>query len=182
MSHKAKRAFATDKQLAQIISRGVFDHTAIELQDITFTSDHRQPHDPLTGHAIAYNFNTAGIGADIATHLARAGRGKVDRVVEVFRFGKVLQLLSDHTGFNLNQTIGRIKLSDTVHFIHTDDNFAIGRDCASRQTSTTTTWRYHDIIFIGKQYDGLYLLGGLWKDDSSSSRSEVLGPVFAPML
>lgn len=69
-----------------------------------------------------------------------------------------------------------------VHFVHADDDFAIGGNGTCRQTGTATTGGEDDVVLIGKQDDGLYLFGGLWKDDGRGGWGEVFGPVFAPIF
>ena len=41
VSDKTKGSLSTDKQLTQVVTRGVFDHTAVEVQDIPFTRNDR---------------------------------------------------------------------------------------------------------------------------------------------
>ena len=137
LDNKAQCALGTNEQLTQVVTGGVLDQVLVQLQQLAATGNHLEAGHPVAGHAVANDLDATGVGADIAADLAGAGRGKINRIVEIMLFGKVLQLLGDHARLTDHGTIILVEIKNAVHVIERHHHLAIGGYSGSGQAGTS---------------------------------------------
>ncbi len=176
---EAQGAFGADEQLAQVVAGGVLDQVLVQFEQVALAGDDFQPGHPVAGHPIANHLDPAGIGADIATDLARTGRGEIHRVIEALVFGVLLQLSGDHTRLTNDGAVHLVEREDLVHVIEGDHHLATSGHGRGGKAGTPPGGHQSDMALVGPTHDSLYLLDRFREHDGRGCRSVLLGPVLA---
>ena len=75
----AERAFAADKELADVVAGGVFVQRGEVGEQAAVGQHHFQPEHQIARGAVAHHVQPAGIAGDVAADLAASATGKIER-------------------------------------------------------------------------------------------------------
>ncbi|MCY1526134.1 hypothetical protein D9M68_611380 [compost metagenome] len=138
----AERAFAADKELAQVVAGVVLLHL-VERADHGAIGEHRfQPEHLVAHHAVSDHAVAAGIGGDIAANLATAARAQVHRKKPVGGARGVLRGLQRGAGQHGHGAGLRVDFFHAAHALQRQHQFAAGRGSRARQPGQASL-RHH---------------------------------------
>ena len=114
----AQRALRADEEVLQVVARVVLAQPAQPVPHAPVGQHHLQPQHLLAHVAVAQHLRAAGVGGDVAAHLAAAFRGeRQGEEAAVFR-RHALQLGEDAAGLDGDRVVVEV---DGAHAVHARD-------------------------------------------------------------
>ncbi len=148
--------------MTEIVACIVFRQALVKAKHLAIARDYFHASHPASGHAIANHFDAARVGRHIAAKLARSRRRKIDRIVQTFGFGKLLQLLGYNAWLANHEPIGRVKVEYFIHAIKCDYDLArvCHRAAAQARAATRGDQRYFHTFCKFNKCDHFVGVGG----------------------
>ena len=157
----AKRAFRTDKKMPKIIAGIVLAKAAEKIQHAPAHQHNFNAKRQLARRAIANDIQPAGIGAKIAADGAATFGGEVQREVQPFGLGSLMQCLQNAAGLDGHRHIGGVNLADAVHPPQRQNDAVAGFvGCGTAHETGIAALRDNDdVMRVGKSHHLRDLLG-----------------------
>ena len=156
----AQRAFAADKQLAQVVARGVLVQRMQVRNQFAVRQHHFQTHYQITHRAVTQHVQPARIAGDIAADLARSFAGQAERKKPTRTFRRLLHVMQHAARFNGNRIVSRTDAADAVQTAQIQQNAAT-RNSRAAESGIAALRGNGDTVLETKTHDGLHCLHAL---------------------
>ena len=121
----AERAFAADKELADVVAGGVFVQRGEVGEQAAVGQHHFQPEHQIARGAVAHHVQPAGVAGDVAADLAGAFAGEAERKQPPGLGSGFLHVLQNRAGFHGDGAVGQAEAADAVEPREVEQNAAV---------------------------------------------------------
>ncbi len=140
----AERALAADEEREQVVAGDVLPILAAEREDRPARNHDAQSRDVPAGRAVAGGARAAGVLRDVAADRAGTARGRVRRIEEACRLGRILQRLRHDARLDDREEIVPVELEDPVHGAEVERDAALGRQRSARKAGPGALGRHRE--------------------------------------
>src|SRR5690606_28058815 len=127
----------------------ILDALGPEPGDLARGQDHLETHDVVAGDTVFQSAETARVVRDVAAYGRNFHRAGIGRVKKPERGRRVVDRLGDDPALAEHREIRRIDFEDAVEMDEAEDDAALHRDAAARESGPRAAGDHGDFLVMG---------------------------------